>query len=126
MRVRGKGARPWSQVPEALSKPAESSPMKGPKKKKGAGSAGQSPVREQSQVKSSTFLSRGEDIQGVLGVHLSREEVTIPAYPAAMSLKGLLQDGYPGNRALPKESRDRAGWRKPPFHYIFPKMLFRA
>lgn len=62
----------------------------------------------------------------MLGVHLSREEVTIPVYPAVMPLKGLLQDGYPGDRALPKESRDRAGWRKPPFHYIFPKMLFRA
>lgn len=34
-RTRRKGARPWGQVPGALSKPAESSPMKGPKKKKG-------------------------------------------------------------------------------------------
>lgn len=40
VRVRVGGCQAWSQVTGALFGPAESSPMKGPKKKKGAGRAG--------------------------------------------------------------------------------------
>lgn len=99
--MRGKGARPWSQVPGALSKPAESSPMKGPKKKKGGWKCRSVSCKGTEPSEELDFpVPRRGDSRSV-GVHLSREEVTIPAYPAVMPLKGLLQDGYPGGQGPP-------------------------
>lgn len=119
----GKGARPWFQVPGALSKPAESSPMKVPKKKKG-GWKGRSVSYKGTGPSKMLDFPIPRIYQECQSVHLSREEATIPAYPAVIPLKSPLEDGYPGARPLPKEIRE-SGLEKAALPYTFPKMLFR-
>lgn len=123
--VEGEGARPWSQVPGALSKPAESSPMKGPKKKKGVWKSRSVSCKgtEPGEELDLPALGRG-DTRSV-GAHLSREEVTIPAYPAVISLKGSFKmDGGAGKPSPRKAGTERAGESSPSTTYS--QTLFRA